>query len=58
MAADREITIIPHCIVGRLYLVKLVERGHGGNKWVPYIGTDPTGFFAERLARVIARRAE
>jgi hypothetical protein len=39
-------------------MVKLAEQGHGGNKWVPYIGEDPTGFFTERLARVITRRAE
>jgi hypothetical protein len=54
----REITIIPRCIIGRFYMVKLAEQGHGGNKWVPYVGTDPTGFFAERLARVIERRVE
>jgi hypothetical protein len=55
-SVERRITIHPHRIVGRFYVVKLAEQGHGGNKWVPYIGKNPVEFFAERLTRVLSRR--
>jgi hypothetical protein len=53
----REITIVPRRLFGRVWLVKLAEVGHGGNKWVPYIGTDPTRFFTRRLPGVLQRSA-